>query len=99
MRAIHGGKSKQPPPERRAFNLKQKESNGKRSGSSNKKIGNAHLRWAFSEAAQIFLRGNNAGQKYFNKISNKHGKSKALSILAHKLGRTVYYTWDTILNY
>ena len=68
-----------------------KESNGKRYGSSNKKIGNAHLRWAFSEAAQLFLRGNNAGQKYFNKISNKHGKGKALSILAHKLGRAVYY--------
>jgi len=68
-----------------------KESNGKKSGSSNKKIGNAHLRWAFSEAAQLFLRGNNAGQKYFNKICNKHGKGKALSILAHKLGRTVYY--------
>jgi transposase len=68
-----------------------KESNGKKSGSSGKKIGNAHLRWAFSEAAQLFLRGNDAGQKYFQKVTNKHGKGKALSILAHKLGRAVYF--------
>lgn len=68
-----------------------KESNGKRYGSGGGKIGNAHLRWAFSEAAQLFLRGNKSGQKYFQKISSKHGKGKALSILAHKLGRAVYF--------
>lgn len=68
-----------------------KESNGKRSGSSGKKMGNAHLRWSFSEAAQLFLRGNKAGQKFFQKIVNKHGKGKALSILAHKIGRAVYF--------
>ena len=68
-----------------------KESNGKRYGSSGKKIGNAHLRWAFSEAAQLFLKGNEPGKKYLQKKTNKHGKGKALSILAHKLGRAVYY--------
>ncbi|WP_457573273.1 IS110 family RNA-guided transposase [Desulfolithobacter sp.] len=68
-----------------------KESNGKKMGTAGKKIGNAHLRWAFSEAAQLFLKGNERGQKYFQKISSKHGKGKALSILAHKLGRAVYF--------
>ena len=68
-----------------------KESNGKRYGSSGKKIGNAHLKWAFSEAAILFLKGNEPGKKYLQKITNKHGKGKALSILAHKLGRAVYY--------
>ena len=68
-----------------------KESNGKKYGSSGKKIGNAHLRWAFSEAAQLFLRRNGAGQKYYQKISSRHGKGKALSILAHKLGHAVYF--------
>ncbi len=68
-----------------------KESNGKKYGTGGKKIGNAHLRWAFSEAAQLFLKGNEAGQKYLQKITNKHGKGKALSILAHKLGRAVYH--------
>ena len=68
-----------------------KESNGKKYGTAGKKIGNAHLRWAFSEAAQLFLRCNGAGQKYHRKLVNKHGKGKALSILAHKLGRAVYF--------
>ena len=64
---------------------------GKRYGTSGKKIGNAHLKWAFSEAAQLFLRGNEPAKKYFQRLVSKHGKGKALSILAHKLGRTVYY--------
>jgi len=68
-----------------------KESNGKKHGTAGKKIGNAHLRWAFSEAAQLFIRGNGPGNRYFRKITNKHGKGKALSILAHKLGRAVYF--------
>jgi hypothetical protein len=32
-----------------------------------------------------------AGQKYFARLEKKHGKGKALSILAAKLGRAVYY--------
>lgn len=38
-----------------------KESAGKRHGTSGKKIGNVHLKWAFSEAAVLFLRGNPRG--------------------------------------
>jgi len=68
-----------------------KESNGKKYGTSGKKIGNAHLRWAFSLAAQLFLKSNEPGRQFFSKLSNKHGKGKALSILAHKLGRAVYF--------
>ncbi len=68
-----------------------KESAGKRQGTSGKKIGNVHLKWAFSEASVLFLRGNPAGQRYVEKLTAKHGKAKALSILAHKLGRAVYY--------
>jgi transposase len=68
-----------------------KESAGKRLGSSDKKIGNAHLKWAFSEAAVLFLHKNPEGLKYKRKLEKRHGKAKALSILAHKLGRAVYY--------
>ena len=68
-----------------------KESAGKRYGSSGRKIGNRHLKWAFSEAAALFLRGNPAAQRQEQRLVSKHGKSKALSILAHKLGRVVYY--------
>jgi transposase len=39
-----------------------KESAGKRLGTSGKKIGNGHLKWAFSEAATLCLRNNPAGQ-------------------------------------
>ncbi len=68
-----------------------KQSNGKLSGSSGKKIGNAHLRWAFSQAAQLFLKRNEQEKKYHEKLVRKHNKSKAMSILAHKLGRAVYF--------
>ena len=68
-----------------------KESAGKRHGSSGAKIGNVHLKGAFSEASVLFLRANPAGQRYADKLTSKHGKAKALSILAHKLGRAVYY--------
>jgi len=68
-----------------------RESAGKRQGSSGKKIGNVHLKWAFSEAAVLFLRANPEGLKYKQRLEKKHGKTKALSILAHKLGRAVYY--------
>jgi transposase len=68
-----------------------KESAGKRLGTSGKKIGNAHLKWAFSEAAVLFLRNNPQGQKYLVRLEKKHDKGKALTILAHKLARAVYY--------
>jgi len=68
-----------------------KESAGKRQGYGGKKIGNAHLKWAFSEAAVLFLKNNPAGMKYKKRLEKKHGKSKSLSILAHKLGRAVYF--------
>lgn len=68
-----------------------KESAGKHYGYSGQKIGNAFLKWAFSEAAVLFLRGNPAAQKLIDRLARKHGKGKALSILAHRLGRTVYH--------
>jgi transposase len=68
-----------------------KESGGKRYGTAGTKIGNAYLKWAFSEAAVLFLRANPAGQKYLTRLEKKHGKGKALTVLAHKLARAVYY--------
>ena len=66
-----------------------KESAGKKYGYSGKKIGNAYLKWAFSEAAVLFLKNNPPAQKVIQRLASKHGQGKALSILAHKLGRTV----------
>jgi transposase len=68
-----------------------KESAGKKYGTSGKKIGNAYLKWAFSEVAVLFLRNNPEGQKYLVRLEKKHSKGKALTILAHRLARTVYH--------
>ena len=63
---------------------------GKRSGTSGAKIGNAPLKWALSEAAVLCLRDNPAAQTLLARLEHKHGKGKALTILAHKLARAVY---------
>jgi transposase len=65
------------------------ESAGKRYGTSGTKIGNAYLKWAFSEAAVLFLRNNPAGQNYLARLEKKHGQGKALTVLAHQLARAV----------
>lgn len=64
---------------------------GKRTGSGGAKIGNAHLKWAFSEAAVLFLRGNPRAQAHLKRLQRKHGKAKGLSILAARLGRSTYF--------
>ena len=50
-----------------------------------------HLKWAFSEAAVLFLRRNPQARAYRDKLSRKHGKAKSMSILSHKLARAVYF--------
>ncbi len=69
----------------------KKESAGKSCGTSGRKIGNAYLKWAFSEAAVLFLRKNPQAQAWLERMANKHNKARALTILAHKLGRAVYF--------
>ena len=68
-----------------------KESKGKRLGTAGKKIGNVHLRWAVAEAAVLFIRQSQPGKEYFATLEHQHGKAQALTVLAHKLGRAVYY--------
>jgi len=69
------------------------ESAGKTKGSGGKKIGNAHLKWAFSEAACLMLRSVPAVKAWMRRQEKKKGKRKALSILEAKIGRTVYHLW------
>ena len=68
-----------------------KESAGKRSGTSGQTIGNAHLQWAFSEAVVLFLRNNPQGPKYRARLERRHGQGQALTVLAHKRARAIYY--------
>ena len=69
----------------------QKASAGKITGTSGAKIGNAHLKWVYSEAAVLFLQKNPPGQRLIARIRSKHGRGKALGILAARLGRASYY--------
>jgi len=49
------------------------------------------LKWAFSEAAVLYLRGNKKAQRYLQKLQKRMTKAKSISVLAHKLGRCVYF--------
>jgi hypothetical protein len=63
---------------------------GKRDGTAGKKIGHASRKWAFSEAAGLFLRNTPAGQKSLARVEKSHGKGKALTLFAHTVARAVY---------
>jgi transposase len=69
----------------------KKTSDGKCCGTGNGKIGNSYLKWAFSEAVVLFLRETREVQPLIRRLERKYGKDKAKGILAHRLGRTVYY--------
>jgi transposase len=71
------------------------ESAGKAGGFGNKKIGNAHLRWALGEAACLYLRASARAKRWQARMTQKHGPGKTLGILAAKLGRTVYHLLRT----
>jgi transposase len=66
---------------------------GKVKGSGSKKVGNAHLKWAFSEAACLMIRAVPAVKGWMQRQEKKRGKRKALSVLEAKLGRAVYHLW------
>lgn len=68
----------------------QMRSAGKLYGTNGAKIGNAYLKWAFSEAALLFLRSTELAKKYKERLERKHGKGGSLAIIAHRLGIAVY---------
>ncbi len=56
-------------------------------GGGGGKIGNAHLKGAFSEAACLLARESDQAKRFLARKEKKHGKPKALGILAARLGR------------
>jgi transposase len=66
---------------------------GKVTGSGKKKVGNAHLKWAFSEAACLMIRAVPAVKGWVQRQEKKRGKRKALSVPEAKPGRAVYHPW------
>jgi transposase len=67
------------------------ESAGKRLGTGGHKIGNAHLKWAFSEAVCLLIRACPEVKVWMQRQEKKRGKQRAMAVLAAKLGRTVYH--------
>jgi transposase len=71
------------------------ESAGKRVGVGNPHQGNAWLKGAFSEAAVLSAQKDERLGRYLEKLTSRLGKPKALSALAHKLGRAFYHMLHT----
>jgi transposase len=67
------------------------ESAGKKQGTGGNKIGNAHLKGAFSEATCLLLRESEQAKRWLARREKKHGKARALGALAARLGRAVYH--------
>jgi len=64
---------------------------GKPKGVMGRKIGNAHLKWAFSEAAVLMIRESDQAKRFVQRLEAKHGKPHALAVLRARIGRAVYY--------
>jgi transposase len=71
------------------------ESAAKRAGEGNRKAGNAWLKWAFSEAAVLSAQKDEHIGALLQRLASKLGEPKALSALAHKLGRAFYHIINT----
>ena len=71
------------------------QSDAKRVGVGNRKAGNAWLKWAFSEAAVLSAQKDERVGGLLARLSSRLGKAKALSALAHKLGRAFYHMLHT----
>jgi transposase len=67
------------------------ESAGKKQGTGGNKIGNAHLKWAFSEATCLLVRSSERAKRWLARREKRHGKRRALGALAARLGRAVYH--------
>src|SRR5262249_25711599 len=71
------------------------ESAGKTVGAGNRKAGNAGLKGASSEAAVPAGQKDERIGRYRDRLASRLGKPKALSALAHKLGRAFYHMLRT----
>jgi transposase len=65
-------------------------SDGKVTGHSGAKIGNVHLKWAFSEAVLWMLRHSEEAKAFLKRKEKKYGKARAMTMLGRKIARAVY---------
>jgi transposase len=70
----------------------ENESAGKNlGGTTNDKIGNPYLKWAFAEIGQGMIMNYPEINAWFQKQTTIHGKAKAHARLRHKIAVAVYY--------
>jgi transposase len=67
------------------------ESAGKKAPGPNPRIGNPHLKWAFSEATCLLIRACPAVKAWLARQEKRRGKRRALAVLAARLGRAVFH--------
>ncbi len=65
-------------------------SDGKVTGHGGAKIGNVHLKWAFSEAVLWMLRYSDEAKAFLKRKEKKHSKARAMTMLSRKIARAVY---------
>ena len=68
-----------------------KELAGKKQGSGGRKIGNADLKWAFSEAAALMIGSSPKAKAFMEKMTRQRGKARAVALVAAKIGRAIYW--------
>jgi transposase len=69
----------------------ERTSGGKTVGTGNGKIGNPHLKWAFTQIivhAQLY---SPVLKRYYERMKQKHGLAKSKSIIGHKFAVAVYH--------
>ncbi len=64
---------------------------GKAHGHGGAKIGNPYLKWIFSESVIHMARRNPRIADRLTRLERRHGKGKGKILLAHKIGRAVYF--------
>ena len=69
----------------------QRESSGKKTDDKNKKIGNPFLKWSFGQAAVYSRIKSVSIRKFYDNLVKMKGKTKANSIMRHKMATSVYY--------
>ncbi len=67
---------------------------GKQYKPTGSKIGNPHLKWAFSEAISLLKRECPQARDWMQRMEKKTNKARANTLLAIKLGRAVYHMWS-----
>jgi transposase len=64
---------------------------GKIQGSRGAKMGNGYLKWAFKECILVAKRSHPEIKAMAQRLEKKHNRQTANAILAHRLGRAIFY--------